>query len=270
MSRTIMITGSTDGIGLHAARTFAELGHRVVLHGRGQDKLEAAKYDVETVQPGAVAAALNADLSDLHHVLQLADQVCELGVDILINNAGVLKTPAVERADGLDIRFVVNTLAPYVLTKKVLPTLSADSRVINLSSAAQSPVSLEAMAGREQLGEMPAYAQSKLALTMWTNHLSDQLNDAGPVVLSVNPGSLLGTKMVKEGFGTPGKDISIGVEALRKTALDEEFVTLSGCYFDQDAGRVNDPHPDALDKTKNAALVDAMDKLLANHGVNLA
>lgn len=270
MSHTIAITGSTDGIGLETAKKFAELGHNVILHGRNLTKLEAATQEVNAVRDGAVAASLSADLSDLNQVQDLGAQLATLGVDVLINNAGVLKTPSTTTGSGVDIRFVVNTIAPYLLTMKLLPSLTPSSRIINLSSAAQSPVDLEALCGASQLGDMAAYAQSKLALTMWTNHLAAHWGDSGPVILSVNPGSLLGTKMVKEGFGTTGKDIGIGVEALRKTALDAEFADKSGCYYDQDAGRINNPHPDALDPVKNEAVAGAVEKMLVEQGFALS
>jgi NAD(P)-dependent dehydrogenase (short-subunit alcohol dehydrogenase family) len=69
-------------------------------------------------------------------------------LNVLINNAGVFKTTAPRTQDGLDVRFAVNTLAPYLLTQKLLPLLGRSGRVINLSSAGQSPVDAEALAGR--------------------------------------------------------------------------------------------------------------------------
>jgi NAD(P)-dependent dehydrogenase (short-subunit alcohol dehydrogenase family) len=115
---------------------------------------------------------------------------------------------------------------------------------------------------------MPAYAQSKLAVTMWTNHmarvLKSQGNDNnGPMVVSVNPGSLLATKMVKEGFGVAGSDIGIGAGILCRAALADEFADAGGQYFDNDAGRFGPPHPDALDAGKNEAVVKTMEALIA-------
>ena len=96
-----------------------------------------------------------------------------------------------------------------------------------LPSAAQSPVDLEALVGRRRLSDSEAYAQSKLAITMWSRHLAGELPE-GPVVVSVNPASLLATKMVKEGFGVAGKNIRIGAEILCKAALNDAFSTASG------------------------------------------
>ena len=84
----------------------------------------------------------------------------------------------------------------------------------------------------------------------------------GPVVVAVNPASFLGTKMVKEAYGTSGNDIGIGADILARAATSDEFATASGRYYDNDAGRFADPHPDALDPHKNAAIVDLIESLL--------
>ncbi|MEO0623741.1 MAG: SDR family NAD(P)-dependent oxidoreductase [Pseudomonadota bacterium] len=242
MSKTILITGATDGIGLLTAQMLAGQGHRVLLHGRSAAKLAAAAEAV-----GGETESLVADLSRPADVAQMATQILarHQRLDVLINNAGVYKTPHPRTTDGQDVRFVVNTLAPYVLTKRLLPIIPKDGRVVNLSSAAQAPVDLDAMAGQRALEDFAAYAQSKLAITIWTREMA-KTHPEGPVMVAVNPGSLLASKMVKEGFGVAGNDLSIGAEILCKAALDPAFATASGAYFDNDAGRFSDPHGAAL------------------------
>lgn len=156
-----------------------------------------------------------------------------------------------------------STIAPYLLTQRLLPLLGTSGRVVNLSSAAQAPVDPEALAGRVRLADMAAYAQSKLALTMWSRHLALALASHGPVVVAVNPGSMLGSKMVKEGFGVEGADLRIGADILVRAALSDEFATASGNYFDNDSGRFAAPHPDALDRRKSEALVQEIETLLS-------
>ncbi|MEO0949637.1 MAG: oxidoreductase, partial [Cyanobacteria bacterium J06641_5] len=131
------------------------------------------------------------------------------------------------------------------------------------SSAAQSPVNLEALAGRVQLADGAAYAQSKLALTMWSRILGLSLQEDGPAIVAVNPGSLLGSKMVKEAFGMAGGDLRIGAEILTRAALSDEFAAASGQYFDNDSGRFASPHPDALDPQKSQAVLRAIEATLA-------
>jgi NAD(P)-dependent dehydrogenase (short-subunit alcohol dehydrogenase family) len=259
MSKTILITGSTDGIGLETAKMLKEKGHRVILHGRSANKLERAQ---ESLSNGEVVPAYLGDLSDRDQVVELAKAVTAdyPELDVLINNAGVLRAPQTRTPGGLDLRFVVNTVAPYLLTQMLLPTLPKTGRVINLSSAAQSPVDLDALFGRVELDERSAYAQSKLAITMWSRHLGLG-GGGGHVVVAVNPGSLLASKMVKEAFGTARGELSQGADILSRAALSEEFETASGRYYDNDSGRFADPHPDALVAEKVAKVSRAVEEL---------
>lgn len=266
MKKTILITGSTDGIGLETARMLVSQGHHVLLHGRNPAKLAEVERTLSEVSGEGRVESYLADLSRLSDVEALAKSVAEshTSLDVLINNAGVFKTPEPITQDGLDVRFAVNTIAPYLLTQRLMPLLGASGRVINLSSAAQSPVDLEALAGRARLtDEFDAYAQSKLAITMWSRSMALSLKDEGPAIIAVNPGSLLGTKMVKEGFGMAGKDIHIGADILSRLALDDEFATASGQYFDNDSGQFSSPHPDALDTQKSEATVRAIEAVIA-------
>jgi len=190
MSRTILITGATDGIGLETAKILVQQGHHVLLHGRSPEKLKKVEAELATL--GTVESYV-ADLSDMKATLSLAKAVTEKhqSLDVLINNAGVLKTPNATTSDGLDVRFAVNTIAPYLLTKELLPLLGDDGRVVNLSSAAQSPVDLDALAGRgAEMEAMDAYSQSKLAITMWSRAMAQSIGDEGATIIAVNPGSL--------------------------------------------------------------------------------
>lgn len=242
MPKTILITGATDGIGLLTAKTLAAAGHRVLLHGRNQEKLDKAASDV-----GGETETYTADLSRMDDVHALAAEIRKqhTQLDAVINNAGVLKTAQTQTADGYDVRFMVNTFAPYALTRALLPILSTEARIVNLSSAAQATVDLDALNGRKQLDDMEAYAQSKLAITIWSREMAKELVD-GPVVVAVNPGSLLASKMVKEGFGVEGKDLQIGADILCKAATDASFSDASGKYFDNDSGAFAPPHAAAL------------------------
>ena len=264
MAKTILITGATDGIGLETARLLAAAGHTVLLHGRSATKLATVEATLAALPGAGRVESFLADLARLDEVDALADAVTARHprLDVLINNAGVFRTPDPLTADGMDVRFVVNTLAPYRLTQRLLRLLGPDGRIVNLSSAAQAPVDIAALTGGATLDPGAAYAQSKLALTMWTQHLAQSLGADGPVVVAVNPGSLLASKMVREGYGIPGKDIGIGADILVRAALSDEFATASGRYFDNDSGRFADPHRDALDPLKVAAVVGAIETCL--------
>lgn len=254
MAKTILVTGATDGIGLLTARTLAREGHKVLLHGRSAEKLESAARQVN-----GDAETFRADLSSLDEVRTMADDVLAHHdrLDVLINNAGVFKTPRTRTPEGMDVRFMVNAIAPCLLTHLLLPVIPPDGRVVNLSSAAQAPVDVRAMRGEAELGDMDAYAQSKLAITIWTREMAKQHPD-GPVFLAVNPGSLLASKMVKEGFGVAGNDLGIGADILRRTALAAEFSSASGQYFDNDRQCFAPPHSSACDADNVAAVMGVL------------
>lgn len=262
MTKMILITGATDGIGLLTAKTLAGQGHMILLHGRNQVKLDAATQEV-----GGETESYIADLSRFADVEAMASAILDTHdrLDVLINNAGVLKAPQTRTAEGFDIRFVVNTFAPYVLTRRLLSIIPRDGRVVNLSSAAQAAVDLAAMSGQGRLGDMEAYAQSKLAITIWTREMA-QKQSKGPVFVAVNPGSLLASKMVKEGFGVAGNDLRIGADILVRAALAAEFSKASGKYFDNDSGRFAQPNAAALNAEHSRAVMQTIETIIAAQG----
>ena len=135
MSKTILITGSTDGIGKLTAKTLAAQGHRVLLHGRNPEKLANTVREIDASTESYVA-----DLSRMQEIEVLASQVVQKHkhLDVLINNAGVFKTRQPKTPQGFDVRFIVNTIAPLVLTRRLWSLIPKTGRVINLSSAAQA------------------------------------------------------------------------------------------------------------------------------------
>ena len=264
--KTILITGSTDGIGLETAKLLVSDGHQVLLHGRNPKKLETVVELLNSEFKDADIDSYTADLSVMSQVEELARAVIakHQTLDGLINNAGVFVVQNPETPEGLDLRFVVNVLAPYLLTKRLLPIMNRDGRVINLSSAAQSSLDFEWLTGKRKLPDGEAYAQSKLAITMWSRHLAELIGDEGPAIIAVNPGSFLGSKMVKEAYGRAGKDLGIGAQILTRAVLCPDFASATGRYYDNDLESFGTPHSDALDVKKNARLVDTLDSMLGS------
>mmetsp|Transcript_70537 Transcript_70537/g.163012 ORF Transcript_70537/g.163012 Transcript_70537/m.163012 type:complete len:272 (+) Transcript_70537:63-878(+) len=247
LTASVLITGSTDGLGLATARSMIQAGHRVMLHGRSKSKLAqlASELKVPTFQ---------ADLSDMRQVQHLALEVNKAGpVDVLINNAGVLELQNPIMENGLDVRFVVNTFAAYYLSAHV-----DAKRVVNLSSAAQAPVDMRMLTGeRKGDSSFSVYAQSKLAVNMFTSHLAT----AKKPMVAVNPGSYLATKMVSEGFGMEGQDITVGVRALELAAFSPDIE--NGGYYDQDNGGWRKNNPEATNVKKCQQLVSVLDEQIA-------
>ncbi len=262
MQKQILITGATDGLGLATATKLAQLGHKLLIHGRSSEKLARVKQLLIQYTHEENLDFIEADLSELKKVYQMCSYIKQrYNLDIIINNAGIYNTPNSQTQDGLDTRFAVNTFAPYIITTRLLESLNANARVINLSSAAQSPVDLEALLGNKHLNDSMAYAQSKLALTGWTTLLG-KAHQKGPMMVSVNPKSLLASKMVKNAYGIAGSDISVGVNILLEAALKDSFANAHGLYYDNDIESFASPHPDALNEHKSQLLIETMEAVL--------
>ncbi|WP_282123396.1 SDR family NAD(P)-dependent oxidoreductase [Algibacter mikhailovii] len=257
MNKTILITGSTDGIGKLTALKLAQDGHTIFIHGRNASKVNAVVTEIKNKSKNSNIIGLVADFSNLETVLKMANEVKEKcsKLDILINNAGVFKSTENLGYHGFDIRFVVNYLAPFILTKALIPVLQKgyNTRIINLSSAAQTSVSDATLAGNSIHDASTCYAQSKLAITMWSFYLAKQ--EPTITVIAVNPGSLLNTKMANEAYGQHWSPAEKGVNILYDLASQKEHGSDSGKYFDNDRGVFAKAHPDAYNKDKIEALI---------------
>lgn len=260
--KTILITGSTDGIGLETAKSMLDLGHNLIIHGRTQDKVTNTIKLLKELNNESILDGYTADLSNMKQVEKLAQDIITRysKLDVLINNAGVNTVPIVNTEYNLDIRFVVNTIAPYYLTKLLLPIMGENSRVVNLSSAAQTAVDYKNFETFKNIPTGEAYAQSKLALTMWVMELSETNKDK--VIVAVNPKSYLGSKMVKDAYGIEGHSLSIGADILSRAAFSDEFNEANGKYFDNDRGIFTLPHPFAMNGTNRKNLIDSLESFL--------
>src|SRR5271156_5959456 len=142
--KTALVTGSTDGVGRYVAERLAEEGARVIVHGRDRARGEAVVERIK--RQGGDARLLIADLSSLAEVRSLAEAVKREtdGLDALVNNAGIGTSGARRElsADGLELRFAVNYLAGFLLTRLMLPMLASrnSARIVNVSSAGQQAI----------------------------------------------------------------------------------------------------------------------------------
>jgi len=266
MTKTILITGSTDGIGKLTALKLAKEGHSVYLHGRNADKLSATISEIKELTSTKNIDGFVADFSDLKAVKKMAEQVHKevSKIDVLINNAGIYNSASSQNKEGLDMRMVVNYLAPYLLTNELLAILKkgTDSRIINLSSAAQASVSEAVLMGKQHSSEQETYAQSKLALLLWSFYLAEKEPEIQ--VIPVNPGSLLNTKMVKEAFGHHYSSVDKGANILYDLAVSDKFKGATGMYYNNDSGNFGNAHQDAYDPYKIERLISATNEIL-NH-----
>lgn len=264
--QTILITGSTDGIGKLAALQLLSLGHRVIFHGRSAQKLAEIKSSLGVLE-AKDAAFIKSDLSQFSGVKELVSEIEGIGwtLDTLVNNAGVFKVKESITTDGLDVRFMVNTVAPYLLIRLLLKKHRIKDRIINLSSAAQSSLQNYDFIGNPNDSESTLYAKSKLAITMWSKSLAEELSAASISVIALNPASFLGSKMVKDAYGVEGNDINIGADIIVRSCLDDGFKSASGEYFDNDVGEFTQAHEDVYNHAKRSQLLSALDHLVSTH-----
>src|SRR5262249_12941036 len=169
--RTIVITGATDGLGRGLASELAPAGDRLILHGRDEEKGRAL---IEELAPRATGEVIwrRADFSSLEDVRDLGDQLLdEERIDVLVNNAGIgTAEPGdgerLESEDGYELRFAVNYLAPFLLTRLTLPLIERGerARIVNVTSAGQAPIDFDDVLLERSYNGIQAYCQSKLAL----------------------------------------------------------------------------------------------------------
>ena len=224
--KTALVTGSTDGLGRAVAARLAASGARVLVHGRNAAKAYGEFY--------------RADLASLAEVRALARDVssaCER-LNLLINNAGVgFGAPGAFRElsrDGHELRFAVNYLAPFLLTRLLLPLLRASSpaRIVNVASIGQSRIDFEDLMFERGYDGERAYGRSKLALIMFTFDLAEALKGSGVTANALHPATLMNTRMVAEAQMAPRTSVEEGAAAVMHLAASPELEGVSGELFD--------------------------------------
>ena len=244
VGRTVLVTGATDGLGRAVAGDLVARGARVLVHGRDRARAEEV---AERIGAGAVYVA---DLASLDEVRRLAAEVAgdHPALHVLVNNAGIGSTlpgdgARMESADGHELRFAVNYLAGFLLTRLLEPTLiaGAPARVVNVASAGQAPIDFDDVMLERGYDGSRAYAQSKLAQVMWTFDLADRLRDAGVTVNALHPSTYMPTKIVLHARGAGVDSLEDGVAATVRLAADPELDGVTGRYFDRTTEARADP-----------------------------
>ncbi len=210
VNKTIVITGATSGIGCAALRALAARGAAVIGVGRSPERCQQAKQAVLAEFPGARIEFAIADLSSQQQVRGLAVDiyrlVAEIGggkIDALINNAGTVSSWYVATADGYELQFAVNHLAPFLLTHELLPLLekAPSGRVVTVSSGShyKSEMHWDDVMYRQGYGCLKAYKQSKLANILFTAEFNRRLGYGSNVhAYAADPG-LISTEIGLKG-----------------------------------------------------------------------
>ncbi|THD65357.1 MAG: SDR family NAD(P)-dependent oxidoreductase [Bradyrhizobium sp.] len=236
--KTVLVTGSTDGVGRYVAAKLAGAGAKVLIHGR--DKARAKTLIEEIKREGhGEAMFYQADLSSLAAARQLAEKVIaeHKRLELFISNAGIgSRTQGSERrtsADGYELRFAVNYLSGFLLARLLLPLLkaSAPSRIVNVASLGQHPIDFDDVMITRGYNGGRAYSQSKLAQIMFTIDLANELKGSGVTVNSLHPATYMNTTMVREGGITPISTVEQGGEAILHLAVGDDVAGKSGLFF---------------------------------------
>jgi NAD(P)-dependent dehydrogenase (short-subunit alcohol dehydrogenase family) len=212
--RTAIVTGANSGLGLATACELARAGAHVVLACRNVEKGEAARAAIASEVPGAELELEALDLSSLDSVRSFAGGYRERhdGLDLLINNAGVMATPRGRTADGFELQFGTNHLGHFALTGLLIDAIEGrpDGRVVTLSSTAHrfGAIAFDNLGGEHRYFRWRAYGQSKLANLLFALELDRRLRAAGSTVksLAAHPG-YAATNL--QHAGPPGIDSAI-------------------------------------------------------------
>ncbi len=230
------MTGATDGIGLETARALARQGHRVILHGRTAARAEAAAALLRREQPAADLATAAADLARPAEVRALAEalRAAHPRLDVLLHNAGLYARTRQVTADGLELTFAVNHLAPFLLTRLLLDRVrEARGRVVVVASGVhgQASLDLDDLQGERSWDGYRAYARSKLCNVLFAAELAERLRGSGATANSLHPG-VVGTKLLKAAFAMEGPDSPAqGAATSVYLATSPEVEGVSGRYF---------------------------------------
>ena len=236
--KTILITGSTDGVGRYVARQLAARGASVLIHGRNAARAKTLADEIK--RDGRAAPAFyQADLSSLSGVRELASAVMadHKRLDVFVSNAGIGSQNGgggrQTSADGSELRFAVNYLSGFLLAHLLLPLIkaAAPSRIVNVASLGQHPIDFDDVMITKGYSGPRAYAQSKLAQIMFTIDLAEELKGSGVTVNSLHPATYMNTTMVRAGGITPISTVEQGGEAILHLIAGDDVADKSGLFF---------------------------------------
>jgi len=224
-----LVTGASRGIGRAAAIALAEAGAHILVHyGRSAEDAEAVVAQIRAA--GGKAQAVGADLATANGPAELAAKVRAIAgerLDILVANAGVAKNATIEETtiEDFDALFAVNVRAPFFLVQQLLPILREGSSVIFTSS----------LAAHASVGKLSAYAATKGAIDTMVKHFAAALGPRGIRVNAVAPG-VVATDMSSFAKTDEGRDVTIGMQALKRVAQPEDIASVIA-FLASDAAR---------------------------------
>ena len=250
--KTVLITGTTDGIGKETALMFAKVGAKVLIHGRNPTKIAAAMDALRQANPSGQFFSYQADFSSLDDVRNIAAAIQQnhSQIDILINNAGLYPDKRVITKDGFEQTLQVNYISAFLLTKSLLPVLEASpqARIINMSSIGHKFVwnNIQNPKSNPFFWRWVSYCRSKLLILAWTIELARQLEGKNITVNCLHPG-VIRTKVIRILPLSYGSSVPSGAKTLFDLATNPKHDHTSGQYFER--YKKASPAPMALNKS---------------------
>jgi len=232
--QVVLVTGSTSGLGQEVARRIAAGGAHVIVHGRNRER---GMEVVEAIESEGIGNArfYRADFASFDQIREFGETILRDfdRLDVLVNNAGFGRAPdqRMLSEDGLELRFQVNHLSHFLLTRMFLPRLRANpsARIVNVSSGAQQPIDFDDVMIENGFSGGRAYAQSKLAQVMFTIDLAEELAGTDVVVNALHPATYMDTRMVRRAGLTPRATVGEGADVVMQLITAPDIG--SGGYF---------------------------------------
>ncbi len=253
MSKVCIITGATDGIGKQTALELANIGYKLALVGRNQDKGDAVINEIASATGNNSLKYFNTDLSVIKNLYDLVQSIEKeyTSVDILINNAGAYFNEYYETSEHIELTFALNHLSYFQLTRLLMEILKKDKpgRVINVASSAHfsSSLNFNDIQMKNNYRGWTAYCNSKLMNILFTYEAHKRFKDTGVTFNSLHPG-FVDTRFGDNNKGLGKNILSIGKKLIainvKKGAMTNfylatspEVVNVSGKYFDKSRSR---------------------------------
>ncbi len=247
--KTILITGATSGIGKETAIALAKLGAAVVFTARSKESGESAKEEIIKLSGNGKVGFFECDLSSFEAIKSFAENFKNKygRLDVLINNAGVGETTLKFSKDNIEMDMAVNYFAPFLLTNLLLQVLknNAPSRIVNVSSMlhAEGHIDFGNLTEGKNFERYEMYAQSKLALILFTRKLARDLSGSNVTANAMHPG-IINTKITKELMNKTNVIVKAffrlkmisekeAAQGLVYLAVSPEVEGITGEYFDR-------------------------------------
>jgi len=255
--QVILVTGSTGGLGREVALVLGEMGAHLIIHGRNAERGAEVVAEIDALGTGG-ARFFQADFESLEEIRTMAAAILDEydRLDVLINNAGVWPDGEIRRVtrDGYELGMQVNHLSGFLLTHLLMPLLEASTpaRIVNVASAAQTPMDFADLMIENNYSDQRSYGQGKLAQILFTFELAERLEGTDIAVNTLHPATMMNTNMVLGRGAEALSSVEEGVAAVVNLVVSPDLG--SGRYFNGD--NPTQAHAQAYDAAARERLWD--------------